>query len=230
MQSETRPEATRRSAFLVAQLRAAIEQGALVPGQRLIEADLTQEYSVSRGPVREALARLSAEGLVDLIPNRGAVVRRPTRQELEDTMVIREALEGLSAALAARNIQQADNRTRFARFVRGARLGKLKAAEEFHLENDRLHGYLNEFAANPQLSELIERTRVRSFPKRFGSGLGDPEYRLASSGEHLQIAEAVLAGDETAARRTMGRHLSNARLRLLRALPEDKEPAPGRRA
>ena len=78
-----------------------IKSGRIVPGQRLIEADLTSELRVSRGPVREALKRLSAEGLVRLIPHRGAYIRKLTRREVMDILVIQETLTALAARLAA---------------------------------------------------------------------------------------------------------------------------------
>lgn len=210
-----------RTSVLVAQLRQAIEHGMLAPGQRLIEADLTREYSVSRGPLREAFVRLAADGLVEVVPNRGAIVRRITRRDLANTMVIREAIEGLAAALAARNIGLGDNHVRLERFRRGARLGKHKPVEDFLLENKTIHAMLVAFADNPQLSDLIDRMRLQAFPRRTAITLNDPEYRLASSIEHLAIVRAVLVGDEGGARGAMQMHLTNARERLLAAMVDD---------
>lgn len=208
-----------RAALIVAQLRDSIEHGRFSPGQRLIESDLTKEYGVSRGPLREAFARLSAEGLVQVVPNRGAIVRRLGKRELADTMAIREALEGLAAALAAKNIAAGENKARLSRFMRGSRLGKQKPAEDFLRENEALHGMLVEFADNPQLSDLIERLRLQAFPRRASVGLEDAHYRLCSSLEHLQVAEAVMRGDEAAANQAMRTHLENAKGRLLQAMP-----------
>src|SRR5690606_31825359 len=104
-------------------IRDAVEDGRLAPGHRLVEADLTRDYQVSRGAVREALRLLAVERIVDLVPNRGAVVRRMTPKEILDTMTVRIALEGLAAALAARNIEAGGNRKRmeafFARYEPG---------------------------------------------------------------------------------------------------------------
>ena len=71
---------------VVAALIRGLQDGRYVPGQRLIEADLTKELKVSRGPVREALKRLAAEGLVSLIPHRGAYIRALTRDEVHDML------------------------------------------------------------------------------------------------------------------------------------------------
>lgn len=223
MKSVSTRSTSTRTALIVAQLRDSIEHGRLVPGQRLIEADLTQEYGVSRGPLREAFARLSAEGLVEVVPNRGAVVRRLGRRELADTMAIREALEGLAASLAARNIAVGDNKNRLAHFMRESCLGKQKPTEDFLRENEVLHGMLVEFADNLQLSDLIERLRLQAFPRRASVGLEDAQYRLSSSVEHLRVADAVLRGDEAAAYQAMRMHLENAKGRLLQAMPQETE-------
>ena len=86
-----------------------LRAGVFVPGQRLIEADLTKELRVSRGPVREALKRLAAEGVLTVTRNRGAYVRALSRVEVRDSLVVLEALVGVMADLAARRISENDN-------------------------------------------------------------------------------------------------------------------------
>src|SRR5579859_157589 len=87
----------------------SIRAGQYVPGQRLIEADLTRDYHVSRGPVREALKRLAAEGVLTLTRNRGAYVRALSRVEVRDSLVVLEALVGLMSNLAAKHIKEDGN-------------------------------------------------------------------------------------------------------------------------
>ena len=89
-----------------------IRAGVYVPGQRLIEADLTRDYQVSRGPVREALKRLAAEGVLTLTRHRGAYVRALSREEVRDSLMVLEALVGLMANLAAKRIAETDNAAR----------------------------------------------------------------------------------------------------------------------
>src|SRR5258708_5417277 len=89
-----------------------LRAGVFVPGQRLIEADLTQELRVSRGPVREALKRLAAEGVLTVTRNRGAYVRALSRVEVRDSLVVLESLVGVMADLAARRISENDNAVR----------------------------------------------------------------------------------------------------------------------
>lgn len=83
-----------------AEIRDRIMSGSLLPGARLVEVDLAAELDVSRTPVREALRRLAAEGLIEVLPNRGATVRSWTDRELHDIYRSRAELESLAASLA----------------------------------------------------------------------------------------------------------------------------------
>ena len=87
--------------------------GAFEPGSRLIEGDLTARFAVSRGPVREGLRRLSADGLIEHWPHRGAIVRRLTEREIRELFLIRIEMEALAARLAAA-ADAPDRRARFA--------------------------------------------------------------------------------------------------------------------
>src|SRR5689334_17858448 len=89
-------------------LRDDIRAGRLAPGQRLVEAELTRRLGVSRGPVREAFARLQSEGLVAIEPNRGASVRRMERKELEDLFWLRARLGADAASLAAKRVGEGE--------------------------------------------------------------------------------------------------------------------------
>ncbi len=111
-------------AFIVERLRADILAGALAPGSRLVECDLTARFSVSRGPVREALRRLAAEGLIEHWPNRGAVVRRLSTRGMRELFEIRVEMEALAARLAARI-----RRRRSSRAVRPGNPADLRRAQ-----------------------------------------------------------------------------------------------------
>src|SRR5512138_3316718 len=93
---QAKRKADRSDDCLASHIRDAINSGRFVPGQRLVEAELTAEYGVSRGPLREALRQLSAEGLVELMPHRSAQVRRLTRVEILELFQIRGQLEAMA--------------------------------------------------------------------------------------------------------------------------------------
>jgi len=97
-------------------VKAAIRDfstGHYSPGQRLIESELMKRYEVGRGTIREAIRRLSGEGLVTISRFRGASIRTLSRREMVDVLTILEVLNGLAARQAARNIEERDNRARF---------------------------------------------------------------------------------------------------------------------
>ncbi|HSG66709.1 MAG TPA: GntR family transcriptional regulator, partial [Gammaproteobacteria bacterium] len=102
---------------VIESLRAAVISGGLSPGQRLTERELTETLGVSRTVVREALRQLEAEGLIEVIPNRGPVVRALSAEEAEDIYRIRAVLQGLAAR---QFVEQAD----------AARVDDLEAALE----------------------------------------------------------------------------------------------------
>ncbi|WP_033455106.1 GntR family transcriptional regulator, partial [Bordetella bronchiseptica] len=115
MTGTSKPNATSGSTleYVVDTLRQGILSGRLVPGQRLVEADLTRQLGVSRGPVRESFRRLSAEGLVESIPNQTTMVRRYSKAEMLELFEIRAELEALAARRAAECMDDPAAKARF---------------------------------------------------------------------------------------------------------------------
>lgn len=93
---------------VVEALRTAIIEGRLAPGARLVERELIEMTGVSRTVIREALRQLESEGLIDIIPNKGPVVRKLTLEEAKDLYLIRSVLEGLAARMFVSNAGDAD--------------------------------------------------------------------------------------------------------------------------
>src|SRR3982074_2617130 len=92
----------------ISALRDAIRDGRVAPGQRLVVADITKMLGVTNGPAREAIRRLTGEGLVEIIPHRGASVREFTSGGVYDISQFREVIEGLAARLAAEKMPSKD--------------------------------------------------------------------------------------------------------------------------
>jgi len=138
---------------LAATLQARMVSGELVSGTRLRQEALAEEFGVSRTPIREALRKLQASGLVELQPNRGALVRGPSSREIRDAYEVRAELEGLAAELAAERIQhaqvdglheaQSEFRETLARMMRvrsdGAGVVPDEEIERWRHANDRFH-------------------------------------------------------------------------------------------
>lgn len=201
-------------------LMRAIQAGRFAPGQRLVEADLTAELGVSRSLLREAFRRLAAEGLIEIVPNRGALVRRLTMTEAMELFEIRLELEALAARLAARNIAEPCIRERFERAIAPIRAEAPRfSTSDYLTENQRFHAAVFEAAGNGQLTELNRRLQLSLIMAQIASELtGD--VMLASLTEHRAIASAILAGDEKAADAAIRAHLSRAR-DLVRAMPAE---------
>jgi DNA-binding GntR family transcriptional regulator len=189
-------------------LRAAIVTGRLLPNQRLVEADLTQQLGVGRSAVRAALARLEHEGLVALEPHRGARVRRVPLAEAVEILQARAALEGLAARQAAARATPPDIEELRAILAEMRRLldaGDLIAASDANaLLHNRLRQIGGHAIANRLISEL--RSQLVRFEYRTILVPGRSERSLA---EHTAIVDAVASGDPDAAEAAMRTHLSH---------------------
>ncbi|ADD29391.1 GntR family transcriptional regulator [Meiothermus ruber] len=160
-----RPHSVREAAY--SHLRGAILTGSLLPGARISEPGLAQELGVSRTPVREALQRLAQEGLVELLPGKGARVRVLSAEEVREVYDVRALLEGEAAALAAQNATEAelDRLERLLQVLEA--LPKEAYAQQMQVDFD-FHTALVEAAHNKTLARIYADLRssltlVRSF-------------------------------------------------------------------
>jgi len=195
---------------LVEHLRLGILRGRYAPGQRLIEQDLTSELGVSRGPLREAFRRVAAEGLLEIVPNRGAMVRRLSHRETVELFQIRTALEGLAVRLAALTIDEGGNRARFEAAIRPIwsdepRLGGVA----YHEENRQFHSAVFDICGNESLADLSRQLHLQMIMLQL-SGLMTPAMYHDSVLEHRAIARAILAGDPVAAEQALQAHIGRA--------------------
>jgi DNA-binding GntR family transcriptional regulator len=195
-------------AHVVERLRDDLLGRRFVPGQRLVEKELTDRFAVSRGPVREAFRRLAAEGLIELAPNRGALVRRLSQREMQDLFQIRCELEALAARLAAL-APEADRRERFAIDIAAIFKNARRHSAAYMDENQRFHASVMRLAGNLQLSELCRRLRLPLIMAQVGDAL-TPDILAQSVAEHRLIAGAILDRDPQAADAAMRAHLSRA--------------------
>lgn len=190
-------------------LRQAILEGRFQPGDRLIEAELCQMLSVSRPSLREALRRLEAERLVDIIPNRGPVVPVLPWQQAEQIYRTRMLLEGEIAALAANNARPADVsdlRLALNAFSDAAHRGD--AARQIS-STKAFYDIVLRIAGNTVIAEILEGLHARiSFLR--GKSMSRPGRAVASAEELASIANAIASGDEQVARDMAIRHVARA--------------------
>jgi DNA-binding GntR family transcriptional regulator len=197
-------------ADLVAHLRDNVLLGRYAPGQRLIEADLTRELGVSRGPLREAFRRLTAEGLIESIPNRGAVVRQLSQRQIRELFEIRSALETMAARLAAKNMANREIRAKFEAAVAPVWSERGRGLPSAYLDENRaFHEAVADASGNEQLA-VFGRTLQLPLVMHQATGSLTPEILTTSNAEHRAIAEAILAGDGERAAEAMRAHLQHA--------------------
>lgn len=204
----SRPAAVRgtRTEELQTRLAEAIVTGRLKPGAALDEVQLAAEYAVSRTPVREALRQLSASGLVEIRPHRGAVVAKPDHHQLRDMFAVMGELEALSAGLCAAQMNRAertaleDLHQSMAGLVRAGDLDAYSAA------NIAFHVGIYRGSHNSYLAELASATRRRLAPFRRAQFEGRD--RLARSHhEHSLVVQAILRADSARATAAMREHI-----------------------
>lgn len=205
------------SDHLVGKILRGLYEGRYAPGQRLIEADLTREYGVSRSSVREALKRLAAEGTVALSLHRGAQIRALSRVEVAEVLAVVEVLTGLAARLAAGRIGIGDNRARVERAM--AELAAAEAGRDafgFARARDRFYHALVLAGGNRELARVLPTMQVHLIRVQFGPAATTREYRLE---DYRRVVAAVLAGDAAGAEAAMRRHISDGLARILK-LPD----------
>jgi DNA-binding GntR family transcriptional regulator len=205
-----------RNAGLVATevIREAIIDGRLAPGERLKEEELARELGLSRTPIREALAVLQAEGLVDTAPNKGATVRSHDAEDLDDLYRLRALLEGYAAGRAATKMEREQVAELFASCERFEALADGDVAPLVK-ENMHFHSTIVDAAASGRVAELVRK--VIELPLVYRSYIWySPEQRRISAHFHRQISVAIEARDADRAESLMKEHVFEARDLLVR--------------
>lgn len=190
-------------------LEEEILSGKLKRGETLTEISLSQRLGVSRTPIRGALSRLGDEGLVEIHPNRGAVVVGIGDEELQDIYKIRIRLEGLASAEAAVRISESD----LARLRHSVELSEFyiakRDAEHLKELDSEFHSIIYEASGNRLLCKtLSELHRNIQFYRKRSLSCGDRLER--SVGEHREILDAIERGDAEAADRLTSAHIEAA--------------------
>lgn len=199
--------------------------GQYVPGQRLVETDLTRSFGVSRGSVREALNRLTAEGVVSLNLHRGAHIRSLTREEAFEIADLLEVLIGLSARLAAKRIDMPGHRALLRSSITAlVETERRSAFYEFVLARNAFYKTLLQISGSKELKRVLSSVQVnlvRIQSRAFEAGSGRESLRLK---DYRTIADAVQAGDARRAEAVARRHVRHVR-DLLSSLPRQTYPA-----
>jgi DNA-binding GntR family transcriptional regulator len=207
-------------------LRHLILVGEYGPGERLVEEQLAGRLGVSRTPIRQALTMLEAEGLVEVVPNKGAMVCGFTIEEVWDIYDLRAVLEGHAARRAATRIRAEElERLRESCAAMESEREFAEREEEIRwlvARNGEFHGTIVEASRNARLEKLIRRTV--EVPLVFKAFFWyTPKEKFISNHYHRQILHALEVGDAERAEIVMREHVYEGRDFVIRALEEDMQ-------
>ncbi len=208
-------------------LRDRILSGHFPAGARLGEADLAEQLAVSRTPIREALSRLAAEGLVDLVPNRGARVASWTSEQLREIFELRLAVEPAIVARAvahvtAEQLDACDDLAR--RMSRIGRPGRNQDLDALVTLNAEFHGTFVDAANNAAFAGSL-RTVTHAAVVRRNFADYDADSMTRSLAHHHEMVAAARIGDGDWAAAVMRAHLHNARATMLTATTPNPDEA-----
>jgi DNA-binding GntR family transcriptional regulator len=213
-----------KSQSLTSVLQHEIEKlvlsGSFRSGQRLNEKQLAERFNVSRGPVREACRALAKMGLLELVPNRGVLVRQISRREAAELYDVRATLFGLAARILSERITPAQIKLLDDLLDRMDAAAATRSLDAYYPLNLKFHESILEFSENQRLIDdyfrLIKELHLfRARGLLHGGGLE------VSNSEHRQIVAALKSGDPVAAFETAFRHVQNGKARML-AVPKSE--------
>ena len=198
-------------------LRQAILKGELQPGERLMEIKLAESLGVSRTPIREAIRKLELEGLVVMIPRKGAAVANITEKDTKDVLEVRRTLEMFAVEVACDRITE-------------EQLVELKkAAKEFEASKGSMdliriaetdmnfHEIIYEAPQNERLVQMLNNLRENMYRYRI-EYLKDPNYYDSLVKEHQEILCAIEKKDKEYARKCMRDHIDNQQFAVISKL------------
>jgi DNA-binding GntR family transcriptional regulator len=198
-------------------LRQMLVEGTILPGAKLNERELCERLQVSRTPLREAIKAMAAEGLVDLLPNRGAVAVKLSETDVVHAFELLAELEGMSGRLAAQRATpeelaeiRALHHEMLACFARRDLRG-------YYRRNAQIHAAINQAARNPVLEKTYRALNARVQSMRFRTNQNEAKWRAAVR-EHEAMLDALEARDATHLQALLVEHLLRKRDALIESM------------
>ena len=202
---------------VVDQLRDMIVQGGLAPETKLNERVLAAQLGISRTPLREAIKYLASEGLVELLPNRGAVVAPLRRAKVREIFTVLGSLEALAGELVCRNATDADiAEIRALHYQMVAHHARGELAQYFRC-NQQIHIRLVECAGNATLAQVYRGLNAHVRRARYMANLSRERWDKAVR-EHEEILDALSARDSARLQALLRDHLANKLVLVMEAL------------
>ncbi len=204
---------------LTARIREMIFSGELVGGERVPEQKLCDRFGISRTPLREALKVLGNEGLLDLLPNRGARVAVLKPEDVDEIFPVMGALEALAGELACRRLTETEfAEIRALHYQMAVHHAKRELTPYFRL-NQQIHEMILDAAANPTLANQMRSLSGRIRLARFRANMTQARWDQAMK-EHEDMLAALEARDGARLADVLKRHLENKRLTVKQAIAE----------
>jgi DNA-binding GntR family transcriptional regulator len=191
-------------------LRQMLVEGQIAPGAKLNERELCEQLKVSRTPLREAIKTLAAEGLVELVLNRGAVAVQLTEADVHNTFEVMAGLEAASGQLAAKRITDAELAEIKAMHYEMLAAYTRRDLSAYYPLNAAIHRAINAAARNPVLTSTYNQVNARLQALRFRSNQDGEKWSRAVK-EHEAMIQALEARDAVALAAVLTAHLNNKR-------------------
>lgn len=203
-------------------LRQAILTGELKPGERLMEIHLANRLGVSRTPIREAIRKLELEGLVIMIPRRGAEVAQITEKSMNDVLEVRRSLDALCAELACDRISPEELEELRLASQKFEEMVKTKDLKKIVQADVALHNIIVQATRNQRLVQLINNLSEQMYRYRF-EYLKDYSQHEKLVEEHRIIYESIVAKDKESAGKAAKVHIDNQEKAIIQKIRQDQE-------
>ena len=202
-------------------LRQAILTGELKPGERLMEIHLADRLGVSRTPIREAIHKLEREGLVTIIPRRGAEVAQITEKSMNDVLEVRRALDALCVELACDRITEEGLENLKAACDNFEQCVKTKDSKKIAQADVALHDIIVQATGNQRLIQLVNNLSEQMYRYRF-EYIKDSSQHKTLVEEHRIIYRSIMAKDKETAAAAARTHIDNQEKAIIRQIRLDR--------
>ena len=203
-------------------LRQGILTGELKPGERLMEIHLANKLGVSRTPIREAIRKLELEGLVTMIPRRGAEVAQITEKSMKDVLEVRKVLDNLSVELACERITEEEKeklQNACVDFEDAVKTGDFSMIAKTDVA---FHDIIVAATRNIRLSQMVNNLAEQMYRYRF-EYIKDSSQHARLVQEHEEICQGIINGDKEKALEAIEAHIDNQEIAVLKQIRIDRE-------
>lgn len=223
----------RRRQAIVEAVLTSVFRGDLRPGQHLVTEQLAVQFGVSHTPIREALAALAGMGAIELLPNRGAMVKQVSPKDVAEITHVRRVLECAATRSACGRVDLGaleELRTQLERLTTASTRNAARFISRARELDSKLHDLIWQSCGNSFLGQELERLKIlfrvfRDVSWERAHARNDPRRLRDEAHEHLAIVDALRAGDRSAASAAMSRHIRAGTRYWSRALQRPKNPS-----